>query len=715
MNVTTQTAPSSIITEIFPIVPAALPTVTAYQPLVRNGDFSTVAGKLAYRLPKFFPGHWVSTGSWIVSDLAALSEQDLQNVVESLWGDQDTAFQSLVRIQHLPAWHPTPQAQADFVARGLWPDLKVQADKVLEKYRKKLADVELLRACHVRGWDIQGEPAISVSIDTQILMNQTVQAYLSKQTSHDDVKDLLVADKLTSLKGTILGVVGPVGEHRKRLLGYGASEQAKKHMLQAEDHESVVQVQAYNRKSYDYVARSLNIIIRTSDYKRFGVNGQQITSYLRIAPDVRSTIVKEISSLLKQRGWIAVGYNSKQRPDLFLRPTDIHFTPGILVGRQQLVTDLKDTVIQSKLRQYGVYKRVFPMEGRTLSIGVLNTLPQIDATEFLKRLQNELLQFKFPSQMCLTETITDLNSHQLGQTIQKLQQQGADIILGIFANENTTPSDSTRWNAYDFFKSLTISNDIPTQVINPSTMNNNYALGNIALGMLSKLGNVPYILANTLPYADIVVGIDIARRRKTRLEGSINATATTRVYQNTGEFLQYSINDTLLEGETIPAHVLQTLFSPTIFAGKRVVVHRDGLFRGDEKKVLQSWAHQLGSEFFLVEVLKTGTPRCYQVANGLVSQPTKGSIFKLNAHEAFLVSSLPPFSSVTAAPLHIRCEAPFTIEQAAHSVLALTQLHYGSLRGPRLPVTLHYSDEIAYLVLKGIKPKSLEGSRLFWL
>jgi argonaute-like protein implicated in RNA metabolism and viral defense len=98
-----------------------------------------------------------------------------------------------------------------------------------------------------------------------------------------------------------------------------------------------------------------------------------------------------------------------------------------------------------------------------------------------------------------------------------------------------------------------------------------------------------------------------------------------------------------------------------------------------------------------------------------VLQPLKGSAFKLSQHEAFLISSPPPSLQVTPWPLQIRCTSSFSIEQAIHSVLALTQLHYGSLRSPRLPISIHYSDEIAYLALKGIKPKDLEGNIPFWL
>jgi len=248
-------------------------------------------------------------------------------------------------------------------------------------------------------------------------------------------------------------------------------------------------------------------------------------------------------------------------------------------------------------------------------------------------------------------------------------------------------------------------------------MSNQFALANIALGVLGKIGNIPYILADPLPYADIIVGIDIARRKKERLAGSLNATAIARIYQSTGEFLQYVIHDAPLEGETIPSHVLHALFPLTIFAGKRVLVHRDGLFRGEEKQALKVWAKRLNAEFHLVELLKTGAPRIYglNLQTQAAQLPPKGSALKLNDHEAFLVSSLPPFANATPYPLHIRTEAPFRIEEALHSVLALTLLHYGSLRPPRLPITIHYSDEIAYLALKGIKPKALEGTIPFWL
>jgi argonaute-like protein implicated in RNA metabolism and viral defense len=172
-----------------------------------------------------------------------------------------------------------------------------------------------------------------------------------------------------------------------------------------------------------------------------------------------------------------------------------------------------------------------------------------------------------------------------------------------------------------------------------------------------------------------------------------------RVYQGNGEFVQYAIYDAPLEGEIIPSHVLQALFPGSVFAGKRVLVHRDGLFREEEKQVLKEWARRLGADFHLVELLKTGAPRLcgWSPQTQSAQLQLKGSALKLNDHEAFLASSLPPFANATPSPLRIRTEAPFRIEDALHSVLSLTLLHYGSLRAPRLPITIHYSGEIAYL------------------
>jgi hypothetical protein len=58
-------------------------------------------------------------------------------------------------------------------------------------------------------------------------------------------------------------------------------------------------------------------------------------------------------------------------------------------------------------------------------------------------------------------------------------------------------------------------------------------------------------------------------------------------------------------------------------------------------------------------------------------------------------------------------QVPFWIEEAIHSMLALTLPTLRLIALPRLPITIHFSDEIVYPALKEIKPKEMEGTLHF--
>jgi argonaute-like protein implicated in RNA metabolism and viral defense len=252
------------------------------------------------------------------------------------------------------------------------------------------------------------------------------------------------------------------------------------------------------------------------------------------------------------------------------------------------------------------------------------------------------------------------------------------------------------------------------------TIGKNYAIPNIVLGILGKTGNIPFVLANPLPFTDMVVGIDVAREKKQKLAGSVNVAAIARIYFSDGQFIKYVIHDEPIEGETIPVGVLQSMFPASEFNGKRIVVHRDGYFRGNEANDLMKWGKDIGATIFPVEVIKSGTPRLYG-ADSIkpsprgVGRPMMGTALLVNSREAVLASTPPIGKDSTPQPLRIRTGDNLSIKDAIQSVLSLTLLHYGSTSPPKLPVTIHYSDKIAGLALKGVKPKSLEGDRPYWL
>ena len=482
---------------------------------------------------------------------------------------------------------------------------------------------------------------------------------------------------------------------------------------EATDDKVVVHLSA-GLHQYDYVTSALRIVLRTEDFRKFGINGKEALSIMQIEPELRLELMKPISGLLKSAGLVADGYNSGSHGSLFVNGSSIGFEPRLRFGSGQ-VHDHSERTLLNGLRQAGVYKQSPKyLQGTAIRVGVINVLGMDVPDSFFSTIRTDMRSFGFGIEVVGEEKPTDAGRADLERSIDLLRQCEPDIVLGFLPDQYEINDDES--GGYYAFKNLTIGIGLPSQVIHRSTIGKQFAVPNIELGILGKTGNIPFVLADPLPYADLVVGIDIARESKTRLAGSISATAMTRFYLNDGEFLRYVLHDSPIEGETIPDVVLQSLFPLNVFQGKTAVIHRDGYFRGNEKLALGNWAKKIDARFHLVEVIKSGTPRLYAAAGVReISQPAAGNAFRLSATEAFLVSSLPPNRHATPQPLRIRTEPLLTIEQGIHSVLSLTLLHYGSVRAPKLPVDIHYSDRIAYLALRGVKPKNLEGTVPYWL
>lgn len=144
----------TILTEVFPIQPAALPPLVAYQLQVHSGDLATIGGKLAYRLQRVFKGHWLWTERRIVTD-SHQSDEVLKTVILTLWGEQPDIFQGLLAMQQDTSWHPSSQVMEDFVARCLFRDLQTEVDGVLASLTQDIGRIRIDRVCEVRGWVVR--------------------------------------------------------------------------------------------------------------------------------------------------------------------------------------------------------------------------------------------------------------------------------------------------------------------------------------------------------------------------------------------------------------------------------------------------------------------------------------------------------------------------------------------------------------------------------
>jgi len=229
---------------------------------------------------------------------------------------------------------------------------------------------------------------------------------------------------------------------------------------------------------------------------------------------------------------------------------------------------------------------------------------------------------------------------------------------------------------------------------------------------------LPFVLAEPLEIAEAFVGLDISRFSYGNRSGSRNVCASVRLYGRHGEFIRYRLDDSLIEGEEIPRQVLEDFFPSDEFKGKKVLVYRDGPFRGDEVKHLLTRAKAIKSRFILVESIKSGVPRLYNLNNGNLGQPTRGLALKISDREVILVTTNVLEKIGVPRPLRLRIHEEgeqTSLEQLIEATLKLTLLHYGSLKDPRLPIPLYASDAIAYRRLQGIYPTNSEGDRQFWL
>ncbi len=706
-------------TEVFPVRTSLLPDLSAYRLDVKGGDYSTIGGKLAYRLKKIFSGHWAWAGGLIVTDTPQ-EINEIMKVVNTLWSEQAETFKGLRTVTAVSNWQPDARTISEFVARGLLSDVEKKVQQVLAKNKQDLGNAVVERVHEVRGWVVDGAPAVSISISSRLVLKQDLKTYAAR-VKPEQIIGLQVADKTSTLKGELTEIVGTLATERPRLLSLTQREEMQTLLTSAPDTELVVTIST-GRNDYDYAVGALRIILYLEYLHRFGINSKKTLAALRIEPELRAGMVKDVSAVMTETGYVDRAYNSLRYVHLFRTNP---YTAAVKFGNGSTAPYNEQTII-SDLRAKRLYRIADKFKGgNPIKVGILTALENQPHADFWGRVKGGLQSLGFEVQKLGEVAVKEASRAELDNIVSQFQSQEPDILVAFFPDDYADEDDDE--TAYYHFKSLTIGRGIPSQVIEGSTLENEKAVpssvNNIVLGILGKTGNIPYVLAKPLTFADVVVGIDIARDKKKRLAGSMNATAIARIYLSDGEFIQYVIHDAPLEGETIPTSVLQALFPVNEFAGKRVVIQRDGYFRGDEKRALLDWAAKIGATFYLVEVIKTGSPRIYGLRNKQVEgkqesfavQPQKGNAFVFSPTEAILVSSLPPFKSATPQPLRIRTEAPLSIEQAIESVLAMTNLHYGSVRSPRLPVTIHYSDKIAYLALRGIKPKNLEGKIPFWL
>lgn len=698
---------SQTFSEVFPIQLDALPEVSAYR-LSFTKEVSAaeraqmerrMGGKLTYRLRSTFGGMWVWLSGHVITDMPP-NPVKLLMALDEAKRDQASLYKGLDGLEEDYSWQPTAEETAEFVVRGPLQLLEPEINEAMAKTTFPIQNAHVKREFRARSWSVQNQPAISLSVISHLLYDIDIDTYAATLPKPADLIGLAVADKSSTMQGKIIKIVGTVEEHRERLLKLTRRDEMAAVIARAKGDHMVLRV-ASGGNEYDYVSDALALLIRLEDARRYEVNPQHVERALHVKPTLRAQIVKVVSDVIKTTGLIGNAFSVQNAPDLF---GDGATSATLLFGGKK-AREYDAEKLPLDFQQNGPLVR---RESDAVRITLINALSDEvdDFVEALRRTSER--DFDFRIDVVRERKMRVSSEANLESAVRLLAKEDAHLML-VFLPDSEGDEDSV--DAM-YTKAQTIGRAQACLVIHESTMHKPEVMTNIIMGLIARAGHVPFLLEEPLPYADRVIGLSLLKQQKRDGDHLIGV---TRIYRSNGELMKYVIAEApVQEGEGIPDAMLEKLFPRQLLQKKRIVLHFDGMMRRDVLRAIGGWEDELGATFYPVEIVQRGVPRLYAFSKGRIEQPPWGTTFKLNEQEAFILTSSAPGDS-TPQPLHVRTDPALPIEDAVHSAMVFTLFHYGALKRPKLPVTIHHADIISTGAERGVLPHEAEGDVPFWL
>lgn len=586
------------------------------------------------------------------------------------------------------------------------------------------------------------KPALTLTIHSSIISKGDLADFLDNHPYRHNLEKLLIGLKVQEIERggncIITGIVGTVGEHREELKEKATGSISKQKLEDAPDEQPLVSVQfGKNKKQFHYPLMALRPSITAQTSEQLQVKYGDLLKATKITHQERQKLLitykTQADISLSAYGFqLGRSINSRDYQTLFWKPrVAIEQTP-LLFGRG--VKGIRGEILKG-LSKGGVYSRHndYQEPSRVIRIAALK-LCDLKVDKFLEEVRQRLKIYGFQSDIVHRKELPQLTGaearaemekaiDELETAVNELMTVPTDIFLTFLPESDRNADNDEGGSLYQRVYSQLLRRGIASQVIYSDTLasvDHRQILNQVIPGILAKLGNLPFVLAEPLEIADYFIGLDISRESKEKLPGTLNACASVRLYDRQGKFIRYWLEDALIPGEEIPQRLLETLLPAAELRDKTVLIYRDGSFCGQEVDHLLEWARAINSKFILVECKKSGIPRLYNLnQQKIVTSPEKGLALRLSSHEAVLVTTKVSDRVGLARPLRLTVREEghqISIESVLETTLKLTLLHHGALQTPRLPMPLYGADRMAYLRLNGIYPTSmLEGDRQFWL
>ena len=302
----------------------------------------------------------------------------------------------------------------------------------------------------------------------------------------------------------------------------------------------------------------------------------------------------------------------------------------------------------------------------------------------------------------------------------KLQKDDVDIVIAI------VPNGRDEVNPYNPFKTIWAEANIPSQMISKKTaelfLHDNvrsnttkYYLWNLILGILGKVGGIPWVIDKMPGNVDCFVGLDVAK-----IEKGIHYPACSVVFDKNGKLLGFYKPKQVQKGEKISTKILQEIFDNVLLnyeqkfkkLPQNIVIHRDG-FNNEQNEWYEQYFESKKINYTLVEVRKNICSKIISLNNGKIQNPMAGS-FLYKENKAYLVTTNLKVKKGSPNPLIIEKKCgDLSLDDIVKQVFYLSQMHVGSTQNMRLPITTGYADKICKS--KDFVPEGKMDNRLFFL
>lgn len=696
----------SLFVEVFPLRPEAVPPLVAYTLAVRGDELTQqnarrMGGRAADLLREWLGGAWSWLGGRLVTDQAATPDK-LALFVEDAHAAYPRAFAALVGIEPDPAWMPTAINTADWVARGPISARESQILDALNNTVFTIKNTRVSREYRIRTWSVDDTPAISISVLSRLLFEPDLQGYAASLKEPAALVGLWVADKTSGLSGEIVKLVGPLGEQRARLLELATTQPTRSVIEQAPADHWVVRVAA-GLRDFDYVTDALDLIIRPDNISQFSINAAQLDKALHLKPAAHAQMVKLVSDVLKEGGVIGNAFNSRATgtPHLFEQsegPISVQWGSG-------RARPFNPARASADFAEFGpAYTPISPT--RPLRVAVIDAASEgaKDFLEALRRAGEKLTGAKID--VARVRDMRVVSQANMDSAVRLISKENADVLIIALPDEAELAEDEAVNER--FARQQTIGRAQPALIVHESMMQNPEAMPSIVMGLVARAGAAPFLLAEPLPFADRVIGLCLVYQEKR--DGN-HVTGIARIYSSDGRLISHGVaNASLRNDEGLPNELLVALFPEAILRGHRAIIHVEGKLSSGAARAIGRREDEIDASFSIIEIMRAAVPRLYAVQGGQIEPPPRGSLFRINEQEAFVVSA-----NGSVQPLHVRAEAPLMIDQAVESVLRFSLLHYGALRPLKLPVTLHNMDCVASGIARGTFPAAQQKDAPYWL